>query len=132
MGWIGVDFDGTMFHYGDDFSAPIGPPIKAMIDRVKRWRAEGREVRVFTARCFDLDGNTVPDQVALVEAACLEHIGEVLPITNRKDFAMLELYDDRAVQVEMNTGRLVGYSTRGLDLVHMTEQELLDGLKELL
>jgi hypothetical protein len=37
-----------------------------------------------------------------------------LPITNCKDFAMVELYDDRCVQVEANTGRLIGQSTRGL------------------
>jgi hypothetical protein len=29
-----------------------------------------------------------------------------------KDFGMIELYDDRAVQVEINTGRLMGQSTR--------------------
>jgi hypothetical protein len=32
-----------------------------------------------------------------------------------KDYGMHELWDDRAVQVEKNTGRAIGRSTRGLD-----------------
>jgi hypothetical protein len=43
-----------------------------------------------------------------IEAWCLEHVGEVLPVTNVKDFGMVCLYDDRAIQVEINTGRLIG------------------------
>ena len=35
------------------------------------------------------------------------HFGVVLPVTNVKDWHMLELWDDRAVQVEPNTGRRV-------------------------
>jgi len=31
----------------------------------------------------------------------------VLPITHEKDFGMIDLYDDRVVQVEKNTGRTV-------------------------
>ena len=45
---------------------------------------------------------------------CRRHIGQVLTITCVKDFAMVELYDDRCVQVRPNTGELVGNSTRGL------------------
>lgn len=41
-------------------------------------------------------------------------IGRELPVTATKDFAMIELWDDRAVQVRMNTGEVVGHSTRGL------------------
>lgn len=43
-----------------------------------------------------------------------EHIGVRLPVTNVKDYAMIELWDDRAVQVVANTGHPVGESTRGL------------------
>lgn len=35
------------------------------------------------------------------------HIGRVLPITNIKDYQMIELWDDRAVQVIPNTGQPV-------------------------
>ena len=39
---------------------------------------------------------------------CLEHIGQALPVTCIKDFEMIELWDDRAVAVETNTGKVLG------------------------
>jgi len=39
-----------------------------------------------------------------VEAWCREHLGRVLPVTCVKDWAMIELWDDRSVAVETNTG----------------------------
>lgn len=126
-GWIGVDLDGTLAEY-DVYRGVehIGPPIPAMVARVKGWLADKYDVRVFTARvdggqaalaAGDVAGEEFRDVervVAIIQAWCLEHIGVKLPVTNRKDYAMIELYDDRAVQVEMNTGRIIGRSTRGL------------------
>ena len=34
--------------------------------------------------------------------------GQVLPVTNVKDLAMAELWDDRCIQVVANTGERVG------------------------
>ncbi len=98
-GWIGVDLDGTLAMY-DGWKGPesIGEPVGAMLFRVKKWIAEGREVRIFTARAC------VPDQIKYVEAWCLRHVGSVLPVTNIKDFGMVELWDDRCVRVQANTG----------------------------
>lgn len=117
-GWIGVDLDGTLAEY-DRWrgEAHIGAPIPAMVERVKRWRAEGREVRIFTARVTH-DGLNTREMVEVrgyIERWCAEHLGEVLPITNVKDYGMVELWDDRCVQVEPNTGALIGRSTRGLE-----------------
>lgn len=127
-GWIGVDLDGTLAHY-DSWRGieHIGAPIVPMVARVKRWLAEGHEVRIFTAR---VDGGEVAigmgDQNGVahrdvarvrmfIEAWCLQHIGQILPITNVKDYGMHELWDDRAVQVHPNTGFALGQSRRGLD-----------------
>ena len=116
-GWIAVDLDGTLAEY-DTWRGEqhIGAPIPKMVRRVKRWRAKGIDVRVFTAR-VQADGGNDRD-VAIVrgfiERWCAEHIGEVLPITNVKDYSMIELWDDRAVQVEPNTGRILGRKTRKL------------------
>lgn len=122
-GWIGVDFDGTLAHY-DHWRGEthVGAPIAPMVDRVKRWLAEGLEVRIFTARVYepvDISGlhmEPMPKREArqVIEAWCLEHLGVVLPVTNVKDYGMIELWDDRAVQVVANTGEPVGQSTRGL------------------
>ncbi len=124
-GWIGVDFDGTLATYGTWLGPEhMGEPIGPMVERVKRWLAEGREVRIFTARVgacgrTNGDGNSDDEafanqQRAQIERWCLQHIGQVLPVTATKDFGMLELWDDRAVQVRPNTGEPVGQSTRGL------------------
>lgn len=114
-GWIGVDLDGTLAMY-DGFKGPehIGAPIPAMVERVKRWLAEGREVRIFTARvgaCNMVndqgvrDCNTFAEEARKhVQAWCLKHIGIVLQVTATKDFGMVELWDDRCVQVQPNTG----------------------------
>ena len=99
-GWIGVDLDGTLAEYGG-WKGPdhIGKPIEPMVDRVKGWLARGIEVKVFTARA------SVPEMIPIIESWCALHIGVVLPVTNVKDFAMIELWDDRAVRVKMNIGK---------------------------
>jgi len=106
--WIGVDLDGTLAHYnGWRGVAHIGPPIAPMLERVKTWLREGWDVRIFTARvCADQDGSTVDDARRLIEQWCMAHLGVVLPVTNRKDFGMVELWDDRCVQVQRNLGAI--------------------------
>lgn len=115
-----MDLDATLAEWGDDGLncdvMQIGRPIPAMVERVKRWRAAGREVRIVTARvgaCDAVNDEGVADNVdfaagqrALIERWCLEHLGEVLPVTASKDFQMAVLYDDRCVQVMPNTGQL--------------------------
>lgn len=108
--WIGVDLDSTLAHY-DGWKGPthIGAPIPLMVERVKAWLTEGITVKVFTARVGPVDLSKVgADYPAIalkaIEDWCLEHIGVVLPVTHMKDFSMWQLWDDRAVQVEPNTG----------------------------
>lgn len=99
-GWIGVDLDGTLAHYGGWIGPDhIGEPIPDMVKRVTTWLAQGIEVRIFTARASS------PKQVPPIREWSLKHIGIVLPVTNVKDFGMLELWDDRCVRVVPNTGR---------------------------
>lgn len=118
--WIGVDLDKTLAEYrGEKQALSIGPPVPKMLALVKDWIAQGEDVRIFTAR---VDGGLValasgepageryrdiPAIRAAIEAWCLEHVGKVLPITNVKDYGMKALYDDKAIQVEPNTGRLI-------------------------
>ena len=104
MGWIGVDFDGTLAMYDgwDKNGVELGEPVPLMLARVKTWLEEGRDVRIFTARA------SVPEQIPPVEEWCEKHLGRKLIVTNVKDFAMSELWDDRAVSIEMNTGIIRG------------------------
>lgn len=105
-GWIGVDLDGTIAHYEGWNGGKIGRPIPLMAERVKRWLAEGREVRIFTAR-VGFPGEECDYERSKVQDWTEEHFGVRLAVTATKDFGMVELWDDRAVQVEINTGRRV-------------------------
>ena len=102
-GWIGVDLDGTLAEYGTWKGAdPIGLPVVPMLDRVKAWLSDGVVVKIFTARvAFDEDGSVRKT----IEDWCLLHVGVVLPVTHAKDYGMIELWDDRCVQVVPNTGQ---------------------------
>jgi|SRR6478609_591159 len=125
-GWIGVDLDGTLAHYdgwkGADY---IGAPIPAMVERVKRWLAEGKTVKVFTARVYcppeqdcwtvhsdgrnELEEFHARQQEAIaarkaIYAWCADQFGVALEVTCTKDYGMIELWDDRAVRVVPNTG----------------------------
>lgn len=126
MSWIGVDLDGTLAFYGG-WAGPghIGEPVPAMAERVKRWLAEDKEVRIFTARIYPLNRCFMPDDPVLqpsildgrtadaigavhaIRDWCRKHLGVVLPVTNIKDYSMVDLYDDRAWRVRANTGEIV-------------------------
>lgn len=98
-GWIGVDLDGTLAYY-DGWKGPntIGRPIPEMLARVKKWVSEGKKVKIMTARAQD------PENIPYIEL-WLKDVGlGGLEVTNIKDFGMYELWDDRAVQVLINTG----------------------------
>lgn len=113
-GWVGVDLDGTLARYDGWVGVThIGEPVPAMRDRVVRWLEQGFDVRIFTARVSRPEQE--PEAREAIEAWCREHIGRVLPITNVKDTKMVELWDDRAVQVIPNTGEPVGNSNYGLN-----------------
>ncbi len=112
-GWIGVDLDGTLAKYdGWKGHTYIGDIVPEMRERVIKWLALGTEVRIFTARVSG-DRQEAHEVVEAIHRWLDSHGLPRLKVTCVKDYAMLELYDDRAVQVEMNTGRLVGHSTRG-------------------
>lgn len=109
-GWIGVDLDGTLAVYeGWKGADHVGAPVEPMVARVRNWLDEGLlSVRVFTARVNPVNGEEAHVSRRAIEAWCAEHIGCVLPVTHEKDFQMVTLYDDRCIQVEANTGRLIG------------------------
>lgn len=117
MGWIAVDLDGTLAEYHGWISEEhIGSPIQEMAQKVRGWIAEGKDVRIFTARA---DGGEVAIAMGNPEGAKFRDIGRIttiiqdwtekhfgvrLPVTNKKDYGMVELWDDRCKQVFRNTG----------------------------
>lgn len=108
MGWVGVDLDSTLAHYEKgDFRKygplHIGQPIKRMVERVKNWLREGKEVKIMTARAFEPDEGVIE----AIELWCEEYIGVKLEVTCIKDGYMDVLYDDKARQVVPNRGDIV-------------------------
>lgn len=111
--WIGVDFDGTLAYY-DKWVAwnVLGKPIPLMLVRVKAWVAAGQQVKIFTARAaFDRDtcyktgvSFTRQDIANVIQDWCEAQGLPRLEVTAIKDFQMIELWDDRAIQVVANTG----------------------------
>lgn len=107
-----MDLDGTLA-----MAAPahkfdvtiIGPPVPSMVARVCALLDAGEEVRIFTARVGPHKDR--PEETHLAERAirewCLRHLGCELPVTATKDWRMRELYDDRAIRVERDTGRIL-------------------------
>lgn len=115
-GWIGVDLDATLARSsGPITELIIGDPVPDMADRVRCWISAGEDVRIFTARVdsgkgaremgftpfadVDLNRRVIQDWTE-------KHFGLRLPVTNEKDCAMKELWDDRAVRVIANTGKI--------------------------
>lgn len=116
-GWYGVDLDGTLAHY-DQFrgTSHIGEPIGPMVDHVKQMLAQGKDVRVFTARVSPITISGRGRDQAEMEAEltssitaiyhwCVKHIGQPLAITCTKDYQMISLFDDRCIQIIPNTGK---------------------------
>ncbi|WOO40920.1 hypothetical protein [Rubellicoccus peritrichatus] len=98
--WIGVDLDGTLARFSTWRGfGHIGKPIKSMMERVRNWQKEGYKVKIFTARA------SIPDAIPPVEKWLKKHKLAGLEVTNRKDFFMVELWDDRCIQVVTNSGK---------------------------
>ena len=111
--WVGVDLDGTLvpstaykgLHH-------VGKPIPNMLARVKDWVEGGIVVKIMTARASH------PDGIAPVKKWLKKHGLPDLEVTNQKDFLMLELWDDRAIQVIEDTGKpVIGTSVLSLPKV---------------
>lgn len=108
-----VDFDKTLAQYDswEINGAKLGEPIPAMADRVRYWIAKGKDVRIFTARAASSNPRRDSD-IAAIQQWTTTHLGQPLLVQNWKDFTCEAIWDDLAVSVEANTGRVV----RRLDL----------------
>ena len=128
-GWIGVDLDGTLAEYhGFESLEHIGRPVPAMLSRVKTWLKEGQEVRIVTARVGPgLDQKDINNALRAITHWCFKHVGCQLPITCSKDYGMIELWDDRCIQVIPNTGLQVGSLSQTIPILN---QELKNGMEE--
>ena len=130
-GWIGFDLDGTLAKYdGWNGIDHIGEPIGPMVSLIKVLHAEGKTVKILTARVAPKGEPEVkpnpywenhwtvesPDDMPwaihaevwtpreFIQDWCYRFLGFVPDIVYQKDHLMLDLYDDRCHQVIPNTG----------------------------
>lgn len=98
--WVGVDLDGTLAFMPEGIKGIpfIGKPIPKMLARVKEMLAEGKTVKIFTARAYD------KKNIPAVKKWLKTHGLPNLAVTNVKDPGMTQLLDDRAVAIHRNQG----------------------------
>ena len=126
--WYGFDLDGTLAEYhGWKGLDHIGAPVQSICAIARRLHAEGKIVKVVTARVaprlidgemqeqfVGQDGVKIPAR-EFIQKWCAAYLGFTPEITYEKDHLMICLFDDRTVQVEHNTGRIIGKMPEDLE-----------------
>lgn len=109
--WFGFDLDGTLAvdtpnRLNDTI---IGKPIIPIVNIAKKLIAEGKEVRLFTARAYKGNRTNAEHEEVLyaLKKWCVEYIGKEIPITCCKDHDIVHIYDDKAIAVRYNTGEII-------------------------
>jgi len=108
--WVGFDLDGTLAEYdGWKGVEHIGKPVERMVlvARLLHWL--GIKIKIVTARVAPRDDGEGGEKARkYIEEWCRDNLGFTPEITYEKDAAMAALFDDRAVAVEQNTGKVLG------------------------
>lgn len=145
-----VDLDGTLAHFEKwDGPTVIGKPIPKMVQKVKKWLAQGDKITIFTSRIYPDGKFTQPEECEAakneVENWCVRFLGVKLDVTYQKGVFDI-LYDDRAEHIVLNTGEtteerllgLIGYmrsphnsnDTGILDFIVKYLKEIVDAQNE--
>jgi len=79
-----------------------------MVETVKELLSRHQHVKIFTARVASIEKPEDREaSIIAINKFCMEQFGKELEITAEKDMFMIECYDDRSIQVDFNTGRLI-------------------------
>ena len=96
---IAIDLDGTLAEYKGWVSIKhIGAPIESIAKVVMDLHQGGFKIVIFTARAND------PEAIPYIKEWLDEHGFPNFEITNIKRKEFIEIWDDRAISVERNTG----------------------------
>jgi GH24 family phage-related lysozyme (muramidase) len=109
---IAVDLDATLAHYSH-WKGPtkIGKPVPKMVERIHKWIKDGKKVIIFTARAND------KRSIQAIKKWLKENNLPALKITNIKTPDITEIWDDRAVPIEKNTGMIKNVSENLNELI---------------
>lgn len=108
--WVGFDLDGTLAKYdGWKGIDHIGEPVESVVLVAKLLHWLGKKIKILTARVAPRDGENDSEKARkYVEEWCQKNLGFTPEVTYVKDASMVALFDDRAVSVEQNTGKILG------------------------
>ncbi len=133
--WIGIDLDGTLAIHPPGDGEKIGAPVFVMVERMVRLLRADFRIKIMTARVAPPIEHTellqtyadiqqwwhkalqqflTDSKASEEERLDLMHRANFISITHSKDLGMLALYDDRAIQVEENTGQILGVEPKEL------------------
>lgn len=117
-GWIGVDLDRTLAEYtGWHGEFKIGQILLPMKKRIQKWLQEDEyDIKIFTARVCHDDSRDNKEIAKRIQDWLEENGLPRLDVTNAKDYSMVQLWDDIAVQMQPNTG--LSIDEYRLTLVH--------------
>lgn len=100
--WVGFDFDGTLCVYPYYEPATHGANLERMVTTLRAFIDQGIKCKIVTARA------AFPHQKKVVEDWMRENgisqDGAPLEVTDKKDYMMVCLFDDRAVTINPVTG----------------------------
>lgn len=113
MATVAVDLDGTLAK--SDAGKPfdpnhIGAPVKKMMDRVRGFLDQGKDVVLFTARASE------PKNIPPVRKWLDKHKLQDVEITHEKTPDIEVIYDDRAKGVHKNKGTIKSAALPGVSL----------------
>jgi hypothetical protein len=109
---VGVDLDRTLAKFKeqnwDEYKpGQIGEPIPLMVERVRKHMDQGDEIVIITARVHPWKGDEAEEARKSIQEWCMNIFGQAFEVTCMKHPRMHTIYDDRAVTVEPNTGRIL-------------------------
>lgn len=98
-GYYYIDLDKTLaFHKTEWGAKVIGKPLPKMVVKIKKLLRDGKKIKIFTARAGEKKAiKEIQDWLKANRLPRFE-------ITNIKGTDVIEIWDDRARQVDPNTG----------------------------
>lgn len=112
--WFGFDLDGTLAEYEQGEwkgYKVIGKPIVKMCEVAKRLHAEGKTVKIITARVAEASLSakeaTLEQIKEVIGEWCEKNLGFRPEIVAEKDHHLNQFYDDRCFEVVRNEGVMV-------------------------
>lgn len=101
------DLDGTLAERVKDYKPDeVGAPIPRMVQKVRELLSSGKKVIIFTASVGSSNEEYNKARRTAIEKFCKDNFGQVLPVTNVKSHDITRFWDDRAIPVVRNKGKI--------------------------